>query len=513
MAHMRGFLSLARVTSGSVPAFFLVPMSVLALSTFCLAGDGEHPLYRQPEGPQWLWGDDVLIWDMSDSSPYMGQGYTYCDMVVTDDDVIYATAFCDGGVESDTIGIFYSLDFGASWQEVTKGTTGGWTVMDPEVLVTDDYILVFHVKHPPSPGRGRASVARVDRSTHSWEATYNIGWLSAPGADTCVSISAAYDPASGDVWAFVDDYVASDPKQLFMTVSSDQGATWSPMELVAENVLRHSADVGPGSICYLVYQHETTGTLSSMAFLPGDVHEAEIGPAAYLAAPVVATEWAGDQLVGVAYHDGSGAVRVSTSSDSCKTWQAGFQVGAGVYPFLDVRVGSCLASCAFRSSSTGKVSVVTASDIEALQGSSPASVSDYVTWLGAIPVTRQLGLLGQANLLYLGNGRSDLYYDYTGNPGGIEGESGGAPGPAVITVSPNPSCSGSSLSFDFRLSQPMEVALRVYDLRGCLVETVFSGTASHEEVVWSRDIPAGLYLAVLESAQGTRLGGVRLVRI
>jgi hypothetical protein len=479
----------------------------------CLAGAGEHRLELRPEGPQWLWGDDVLIWDMSDSSPYMGQGYTYCDMVVTDDDVIYATTFCDGGVESDTIGIFYSLDSGMSWQEVTKGTTGIWTVMDPEVLVTDDYILVFHVKRPLNPGRGRASVARINRLTHSWEATYNIGWLSAPGADTCVSISAAYDPASGDVWAFVDDYVDDDPKQLFMTVSSDQGETWSPMELVAENVLRHSADVGPGSICYLVYQHETTGTLNSIAFLPGDQYESEIGPAAYLAAPVVAAEWSGDLLVGVAYHDGSGGVRISTSSDSCQTWQAGFQVGAGVYPFLDVRVGSSLASCAFRNSSTGNVSVVTASGIEALQSSTPVPVSDYVTWLGAIPVTRQLGFLGQASLLYLGNGRSDLYFDYSGNPGGVEGESGSGPMPAAVSVSPNPSCGGSSLTFGFGLPQPMEVTLRVYDLRGSLVETVFSGTAYDEEVVWSCDIPAGTYLAVLESAQGVRIGGVRLVRI
>ena len=459
----------------------------------------------------------MLVWDMSDPAPYAGQGYTYCDLACRYDGSVYATVCSDAQSNPDTLGVFGSYDGGSSWEEILTGTAGPWSLIDPEMVLTPDYALVFMVKKPPYPGRGRPSVARIDLEIGQWVDSYNLGWIETAEADTCVSVSVAYDPASGEVWAFLDDYVQGQPSQLFLTKSSDQGVTWSPLEAVAENVVRHSADFGPGSVCYVTYQSTTTGLINSICFHPSGRYDAEGDKGAYTCAPIVAAEWSGSLDAGIAYEDGEGNVRVAVSSDSGQTWQPGFLVGEGRYPFLDVRQGSSLAALGFRDRSTGRPAVATAPSLSDLQGSSPQVVGDNVVWLGAIPVVRQGELLDDAGLLYLGNGLSDLYFDCTANP---QGTPGGGPVPDVtasLRVTPNPFADATRLSYDCPGPLGAGPVLRIYDLRGALV-TSLEGTGTGTTTGWvtwqpGETAPAGIYFAVLESSSGPALASVRLIRL
>ena len=66
---------------------------------------------------------------------------------------------------------------------------------------------------------------------------------------------------------------------------------------------------------------------------------------------------------------------------------------------------------------------------------------------------------------------------------------------------PNPF--NASTTIEYSLSQPVDVALSIYNIRGQKIETIFQGTknAGEHSVVWNADnVPSGIYFARLQSS-------------
>ena len=105
---------------------------------------------------------------------------------------------------------------------------------------------------------------------------------------------------------------------------------------------------------------------------------------------------------------------------------------------------------------------------------------------------------------------AEVYYkrNPNGNPNGITQISSNIPeGFSLSQNYPNPF--NPSTSIRFRLAEDGDISLRVYDLRGGLVEEVASGSfpAGEHAIAWTpRNIASGAYLYRL------RTGGASLVR-
>jgi len=105
---------------------------------------------------------------------------------------------------------------------------------------------------------------------------------------------------------------------------------------------------------------------------------------------------------------------------------------------------------------------------------------------------------------------SDAAFTLTTTATGIPEGPGGFTTPVLLQNHPNPF--SASTHFAFYLPQAAPVVLRVYDLSGRLVQTLFSGEGSPglHEVEWGgrtqggRTVGAGIYFMVLDTPDGRR---------
>jgi hypothetical protein len=72
-----------------------------------------------------------------------------------------------------------------------------------------------------------------------------------------------------------------------------------------------------------------------------------------------------------------------------------------------------------------------------------------------------------------------------------------------LTLSPNPTSDATNLDFELKEAAPVRVALR--DMQGLVVHTQWLGTldaGKHRQTLETTELPNGIYLLALESAQG-----------
>jgi hypothetical protein len=476
----------------------------LILAVLALVSGGSNP-------PDPLWVDDILIWDMDNSTTWLGNGYTYCNALYDPDGGLYAASVMDvtGGL-GDLLRVYLSSDNGQSWSIGDFSTGGDWSLYDPEFTVSSgapDYILLFYTALQTGDP-GMSIVARYQLPGFSLLDGYVIDYTN-PAADDLRSHTVARDPASGTVWHFSNDV----SNQLFLSKSTDDGATWSPSELVASNVDRPTATPGPGGRIYVAYQ-ETAGAedVKCLVLTESGSTTSTVGSAAADAAPIPASEWSGSSIeVGIVYHDTGGNVILSISPDFGSSWDAPNIIGQGSYPFIDIYPGQRKPCMAYINAAGTGIMVSRAWGIPGLVGASQVLRTDQTPSTAGPPVIRYSLLATAAEiygLFYMGAGPRDLWYDNSILTGLTNAE-GEEADPQVLSLEPNPFTGSTSIRVT--LTSPEFVTLDVFSLDGRLVEQLHSGVTGGNVFQAGELLPAGVYTVVLGTQAGTTT--LRMVKL
>jgi hypothetical protein len=464
-----------------------------------------------PPSDPLLWGDDILVWDMTGSTTWLGDGYTYCNSIYDPDGGLYTASVMDvTGGQGDLLRVYISSDNGQSWTMGGFTTGGTWELYDPEFTISSgapDYMLLYYTALQTGQP-GMAIVARYLLPGFSLLDGYVIDY-SNPAADEIRSQAVARDPASGTIWHFIND--ASD--QLFLSKSTDDGETWSSSELVTGNVTRHSAAAGPGGRIFVAYQ-EATGSqdIRCIVLTESGSTITTVAGAAADAAPVPACEWSGAQIdLGIVYHDAGGNIRLAVSQDYGQSWNSPVNVAQGSYPFIDIYPGRSKVCMAFINSAGTGVMASRASGIPGLASASFTVRTDQTPSAAGPPVVRYSTQTSAAEiygLFYMGEGPGDLWYDNSILTGIAEPEDEGLDVP-VMSLEPNPFT--GSATIHITLASPEQVELSVYSLEGRLVQHVYSGITENGSFQAGESLPSGVYTVVLGTGSGTTT--LRMVKL
>ncbi len=476
----------------------------LILAALALVSGGLNP-------PDPFWVDDILIWDMGNNTTWLGNGYTYCNALYDPDGGLYAASVMDvTGGQGDVLRVYLSSDNGQSWS-IGDFTTGvDWSLYDPEFTVSSgapDYILLFYTALQTGQP-GMSLVARYQLPGFSLLDGYVIDYTN-PAADDLRSQTVTRDPVSGTIWHFSNDV----SNQLFLSKSTDDGATWSPSELVASDVDRPTATPGPGGRIYVAYQ-ETTGAedVKCLVLTESTSATSTVGSAAADAAPVPTSEWAGAQIdVGIVYHSSDGNVILSVSEDSGGSWNAPIIIDQGSYPFVDIYPGRNKVCMAYINAAGTGIETGRILHISSLPGASFAVRTDQTPSMAGPPVVRFSALASGASnygLFYMGTGPEDLWYDNSMLTGLINPE-GAESGPPVLSLEPNP-FTGSTF-VRVTLTSPEFVTLDVFSLDGRLVEHLHSGVTEGSVFQAGESLPTGVYTVVMGTQAGTTT--LRMVKL
>jgi hypothetical protein len=458
-----------------------------------------------PAGPEPSWGNDVLVWDMPAISTWIGPGIAYCDGSYTPSGILYAVSCAD--LASDLLPVYSSTDNGNTWHLANFITGGGWSIHGPRICIsendTQDYFFVY-VASTSSTSFGLPMGFRFTLPDFAFDGFLYLDW-SNPACDTIRSVAVARTPSSGQQWVFADDI----SNNLFLSISSDEGNTWTPCSLVAKGAARPSATAGPDGTVYVTYQETVgEGAIKCIAF-GADTVSATIGTAAQDAAPIPAVEWAGEQLAGIVWHDASNNIMISLTDDKGATWSLPEPVGQGYYPFIDVFPGTRNCAMAYIDQITSRIKVASATGLLGLASATPVVRSDFVPTLYGPPIVRYGALPGIVALFYMGPGPQDIWYDnsyFLSSP--ESGPDSGAPG---LHIFPNPASGMVSVAFSLA-GGPGQVRLQVFDLGGRVIESLFEGTSSGESLGFSLEgLPAGVYSVVLTTPRS--VASQRLVRL
>lgn len=441
------------------------------------------------------WVDDILIWDMTYNSTWLGFGYTYCDGMYDSDGIMYSVSIIDStGATGDVLKIFSSDDNGANWIKENWATGGSINMVDPEISIVRDisgteHMIIYLAGH--SDNIGQPYGLKYELPSFTFEDFIQVDYSHA-SADTIRSIAVVYDYAVDTTteWVIADDV----SNNLFLTSSNDCGATWSPSILIAEDAARPSAAIGPGDRIYIAYQ-ETVGesAIKCIAIGATDTVTTTIGTAAPDAAPVPAAEWSGDLDIAVAYHDASSNIMMTLSHDDGLTWDLPQAIASGYYPFIDVFPDSRLCAMAFVDQNTSLIKVSQSQGLAGILSSSPSTRSDYAPSLAGPAIVRHGPQPGKIGLWYMGPGPQDLWHDNSYLTSCPEPESSGY----SFRVFPNPAKAGFYANINLPVADSFE--LGIYSLDGRLVERVFAGFSQNEELFIGSSLPTGIYCVVLRT--------------
>ncbi len=458
-----------------------------------------------------LWADDILIWDMDNSASWLGNGYTYCNALFDPDGGLYTATVIDlPGSGNDLLRVYISSDNGVSWTMGGYTSGGAWDLYDPEFTISSgapDYILLYYTALQTGQ-QGMSVVVRYQLPGFSLLDCYAIDYTN-PAADDLRSHTVARDPASGTIWHFSNDI----SNQLFLSKSNDDGASWSSSELIASDVDRPSATPGPGGRIFVAYQ-EATGSLDvkCLVLTESTSTTSTVGSAAADAAPIPASEWAGTTPeVGIVYHDSSGNVILSVSSDYGSSWNAPIIIDQGGYSFIDIYPGSNEVCMAYINSAGTGIMTGLASGFSALASASFAHRTDQIPSTTGPPVVRYSTLASDEEvyaLFYMEPGPEDLWYD-SSILTGLTNTEGEEAGPPVLSLEPNP-FTGSTF-VRVTLTSPEFVELSVFSLDGRLVEHLYSDVTSGGTYQAGESLPAGVYTVVMGTQAGTTT--LRMVKL
>lgn len=449
-------------------------------------------LLAQVQIPEPAWSWDVLVWDMSEPSTWIGAGHDYVEALTTPGGDLLVCAVTDA--YTDSLKLFSSVDGGSSWA-LRYMLTSSWTLDDPEMYVStsagEDYLHILLV----SSGDGTSDVIIGLKLLLPYLKVIElieIPWNQA-GMDSLRSVTAAWDPVTGAHRLFADD----DSGNLYMATSTD-GLAWSDPALLITNASRPVADAGPGGRFHVAYQGTVIGDIHCATISGAGLVDAILGEGAPDACPCPAAEWTGGETVAVAWHDASGQVILSVSEDHGSNWGTPAQAGSGAYPCIEVAQGSTSALMAYIDSGTGLVRVVSAPDLSSLPGGEGSVRGGVQPCPECPPVVCQGDLPTSQVLFYLGQEREDIWFDaalYTGIP---DGETGGM----RLEISPNPSAGSFTASYAIPPGGPA-AALGIYSVDGRLVDSVLDSGDPEGAACFGGDLPAGVYILRLSSGDAS----------
>lgn len=466
-------------------------MFILSITTLILFSSGVA-------SPEPLWAEDELVWDMTTNTTWIGYGYTYCDAVYDQYTHLYAAAIVDGAGKDTLMICRYIIDPPDSgyWDNMV-GIAASVLLTDPVISLSsfesDDFINFFYIAEIGE--KGMIQGMRLLLPDFTFSAILFPDW-SNPLADQLRSIEVVSLVEGSTQWVFADDV----NNRLFLTKSEDAGSSWTPSELVAENVTRPTASAGPGDRVYVSYQ-ETVGenAIKCLIFDESGVTETTVGAGAVNSAPIPIAEWQGPQNVGIVFHDQNNNVRLTISYDFGISWSIPQTIGEGIYPFADIFPGTNRVCLAYIDVDSAAIRTSAATGLIGLPGADYEIRSDHAVSMAGPPVVRYslYGTFpGIYALFYLGPGPSDLWFDAT-TLTGVESVSGIVIGQLFLDVNPNPS--RGELSISFGLGVPDHAELGIYSLDGRLVESIFSGTAAGGTYLAGSGLPAGIYSVVLRT--------------
>jgi len=457
-----------------------------------------------------LWGPDILIWDMSENSTWVGPGYTYCDGIYDLRGNEYAATIMDSlGTSGDLMKIFSKTDtLGGSWEYRTNATGGLWNMTDPELVLhgnnpdpDSNYITVFVAATIPDSATTPWGF-RLNITDFSFNAFLQPSWPFT--ADTLKSISVVCEPISNELWLFGEDT----DRNILLTRSTDDGDNWTIPELIADDAERPSASIGANGWVYMAFKRFSDNMIMCTAFSDISFYEVEISQGSSSSAPICAADQGSNAEVAVIYHDQSFEIIMALSADSGATWNTSPSIAHGMYPFIDVYRESGRCALTYIDHLADIIYFSSAAELNLLPSVRPDAVSGQLPFNKGPAVIRHGILPTEVALFYMGRGMDDrprdLWYD-TSLLTGVSGTETGT----VFTTGPNPFTSYAGISFT--LETPMECALDIYSMDGRLVETVYSGFTPGENLQAGGDLPSGVYTVVFRS--GTTISSRRIVKI
>jgi hypothetical protein len=471
---------------------------------------GSAPLTGSP--PSWDWDEDFLIWDMTENSTYSGPGYSYCDGIFDLQGDQYAVSIVDStGDQGDVLKIFNSADGGQSWSLANFATGGSWVLTDPALILhgtnpdpDSNYISIFITATYPDSSAGPLGF-RLLRSDFSFDGFMQPPWV--PGVDTLRSLSVVCQTGTNELWLFGENT----DQTIWLTRSPDNGETWTDLELMAEDAVLPSAEIGPGSWVYMTYKRFSDNMILCTSFSDQSYYETEVTQGAATSAPICASERTGAGILSIIFHDQNYDIRMALSEDHGATWSLSAPISKGLYPFIDVFRTSTSSALSYIDYTTGEIMFANAPSLTLLPGQKPDPISGQYVFLGGPAVVRHGVLPTEVSIFYMGRGEGspasrDLWYDSSLlTPHGVHED----PLPPLLTVGPNPF--SSMVSFRFTLDVQSECSLNLYSLDGRLVERVFSGITDGEELQAGANLPAGVYSAVFRVGEETGIS--RLIKL
>jgi hypothetical protein len=462
---------------------------ILALAAVSLQGNAavEGPLEPEP-----LWGDDIHVWDMgADSSTYVSPGMQYCDMAALND-TLYAIAIKSKDA-LDAFNIYWSLN-SYEWFR-RRIITNYRKTYSPNMRITHDGNILYVSSSVRTSDSTYFLVFRYDMPDFS---NFNSTTLQLPeGSDSVNTAEIVENIASGNFWLFGSD-IGGD---VYLSVSEDSCCTWSSWDLVLPQATMQSADGDVAGNIFVAYRDPSTAQAKLAVFSsPGSVETFTIGECASDAAPKIAVYRDIVTKIAVVYHNSSDEVVISISENMGESWDT--QVfNEGRYPNIDIDRLSGECGLCFVGPLGVSIDVATAPSLFEIFSTVAEPVSDMPAFAIGPAVIRHDFYGEEYGLLYMGRTGSgypkDLWFDsslFTGI------EEGGPVAGQPVSVRPNPS--PGTFTVSFQLAQPRQAAVSIYSADGRLVDEIFSGVTSGEDIDVDRELPAGVYTVVLRTESG-----------
>jgi len=446
-------------------------------------------------------GGDFLIWTFPGGLTSPGIGYQNYDGLYGSDAGVYATAVehLPGDPAGDRIVIRKSPDNGENWTLSAFTTTGaGNTAYTPRVVFCNDgqQILVF-VLLRTAFNTSVVTCYKYSASTLSYISFADVD-KSYPGMGPIRSFTV--NPGCGGYYHVI---METDANNLFVSSSSNNGATWSPAAQLASNARRVSATRGPGnSVTAVWYDIDQQAVMCALGNESGYGAPVVVAAAPSNASPIPVWEAGSGGTIGVFWHSSDNMVMLSVSQNEAASWSVPEAIAPGLFPFADI----------FPGSSRVVVSHITAAGTvysgTALNLSQTASIefeqrNDHTAFTEHPAVVRYGSLAAIQGLFYIDSTMENLWFDNSLLTG-IEG--GGLPQePAEepISVVPNPSRGPALINvFD------SGAVITVYSIDGRIV---WQGVAEDGTVLLNEDLPAGVY--TVSATMGNSLATTRMLRL
>jgi len=448
------------------------------------------------QGPQMMWADDILVWDMSENSTWAGPGLTYCTGFCDCQGKLYCGSIINSSTSGSVFRFYSSSDVGQTWEYESSLSGGSWYLTDPEMAasIEDPPAYLFSLYAATSESTQPKGI-RFTLPDFQFDGFLNPNWPS--GADTLLSVEAVCHPESGDLWVFGNDCAHN----IYLTRSSDNGNSWSDAELVAEDAVLPSAAAGPQNYVYMAYRRVSDNRVMCLSFGETSYFETEVADGGDTTAPIVAAEKSGDEVVAVVFHDSSIEVRIALSYTGGAQWNVSDPLAAGYYPFIDVLNDSRRCALAYIAHPLDQIFYMSATSLEGLLYETPEMISGGPVFPGGPPVIRHGTLSSGVSLFFMGPGTGgeaprDLWFDNSLNTQSIPKD---LTEQAFLSAWPSPFT--SSVTVRFSLMDASYCELLLYSIDGRLVETLWSGVTYGETLQLGSDLPSGVYSAILRSGE------------